>query len=99
MHTMKKSWIPNPVRREVSVRDKGVCQHCNKRATSIRLDRFKIPKFLDENGKPYELDHIIPERSGGLHTPNNLVLSCQNCNRSKAIKNHNEAERLISEWS
>lgn len=30
-----------------------------------------------------EIDHVIPESRGGSSLPENLVLSCQRCNRSR----------------
>lgn len=31
-----------------------------------------------------ELDHVIPEHAGGPSDPDNIVLACQPCNRSKS---------------
>lgn len=36
--------------------------------------------------KRYEIDHRIPLAKGGSNWPNNLVLSCRHCNRSKHDK-------------
>lgn len=46
------------------------------------------------NGRPsfwvtfpgLELDHVVPESLGGTSDPENLVLACQRCNRSKGAK-------------
>jgi hypothetical protein len=32
---------------------------------------------------PLEFDHVIPEIAGGPTSPENLVLACRRCNRSK----------------
>jgi len=32
-----------------------------------------------------ELDHVIPEFMGGTNAPDNIVLACRMCNRSKGI--------------
>lgn len=37
------------------------------------------------------LDHIIPKAQGGLDTPSNLVLACEQCNQTKA-------NRSMVEW-
>lgn len=38
------------------------------------------------NPAPFEWDHVIPEFLGGPTTPDNLVIACRRCNRSKGIK-------------
>ncbi len=48
-------------------RDKGHCQYCN----------VDVPKYRAT------VDHIIPKSRGGLSTWNNLVLCCQDCNKTK----------------
>ena len=40
----------------------------------------------------FEVDHLIPLDRGGSNWPNNLVCSCQKCNRSKSNK-------LTQEWN
>jgi len=32
---------------------------------------------------PFQIDHIIAEKHGGLSTPENLALSCERCNSHK----------------
>jgi len=76
-------WIPNPIKREVSIRDKGICTYCGKKATSATLDRWKIPKYKDEKGIPFELDHKIPLSKKGETSVENIVLSCRSCNRRR----------------
>lgn len=36
--------------------------------------------------KTRSLDHYIPRSKGGLTTPNNIVVSCKNCNLAKGDK-------------
>lgn len=33
-----------------------------------------------------EIDHVVPESKGGTGHPDNLVLACRRCNRSKGTK-------------
>lgn len=44
-------------------------------------------KPVDEN---YHLDHLIPLSRGGLHTINNVVISCPKCNVTKNNKTPDE---------
>lgn len=43
-------------------------------------------------GDNYHVDHVIPLARGGSNSPENLVISCPNCNQSKGAK-------LPSEWA
>jgi 5-methylcytosine-specific restriction endonuclease McrA len=43
-------------------------------------------------GDKYEVDHRVPLSRGGSNAPENLVIACQFCNRSKGAK-------LVHEWS
>ena len=55
-------------------RDKGICQICGKQ---INFD-------CDYNSKDYpSIDHIKPLSRGGLHTWDNVQLSCRGCNIHK----------------
>ncbi|MFC0280542.1 HNH endonuclease [Falsigemmobacter intermedius] len=36
------------------------------------------------------IDHIIPERDGGSHEPDNLLTACKSCNCSKGTKPYDE---------
>lgn len=33
--------------------------------------------------RPFHIDHIVPEKHGGLTTPGNLALACNSCNLRK----------------
>jgi len=50
-----------------------VCQYCNKSG-----DAGKGP-----DGKPWEIDRIVPGKLGGLYVSANVTLSCGPCNREK----------------
>jgi 5-methylcytosine-specific restriction endonuclease McrA len=51
----------------------------------------RIHWHIHASGKPsawvsftdLEMDHVTPESRGGSHEPDNLVLACRRCNRSK----------------
>lgn len=47
--------------------------------------------YCGQNSGPFELDHVIPVSKGGSNKDENLVLSCQHCNRSKGAT-------LVGEW-
>lgn len=90
-------WIPNMVRRLVNIKSDGKCSHCGREANSVKQDRWGILHFKDENGIPFELDHLIPRRSGGSSDTANLVLSCRKCNRTKKriMLDHEEDTKKI----
>lgn len=61
----------------------SACEYC---ATAIKVDWSdeKRVRFLDEDGRATpELDHVQPVSQGGQNDPDNLVLACLPCNRSK----------------
>ena len=64
------AYIPVELRRQVADRAKGYCAYC--RSAEHLMD------------VTFEVDHIIPEASGGRTVLENLCLSCPVCNRSKA---------------
>ena len=43
----------------------------------------------------YEVDHYHPMAKGGLNSPDNLVMACPSCNRSKGDKDPHEFMSLI----
>jgi len=63
------SYIPENLRREVTVRAEGYCEYCRLH------ERFTVKK--------HEVDHIRAEKHGGMTTSENLCLSCFECNRHK----------------
>jgi 5-methylcytosine-specific restriction endonuclease McrA len=60
------------------------------RAYVINRDE-KCCRYCGSNTGPFEIDHVFPWSRGGSDTPENLVVACQTCNRSKGSK-------LLSEW-
>lgn len=97
----KNTWIPNQIRRDVAIRDRGVCHWCEKKALTVKLDQWGIPRFYDENKIAYEHDHLIPEEKGGKTKLKNVVLSCRKCNRTRKRlpdDKTNEIKELIDEW-
>ena len=66
---MRKKRIPKHLREQVRAGSPPHCAYCHspERLMGLRL----------------ETDHIIPEASGGLTTPDNLCLICRRCNSYK----------------
>lgn len=94
-------WIPAAVRNEVAKRDRGVCQHCGKKATKAEVNKRGILTFFDENGRSFHLDHKKSVANGGEHTAKNIVLSCENCNlsqRKRKLSNDNEIKSILEEF-
>lgn len=63
-------YIPVELRRQVADRAKGYCAYCRSAEHLM--------------GVTFEVDHIIPDASGGRTVLENLCLSCPVCNRAKA---------------
>jgi hypothetical protein len=68
--------ISAEVRRWVTERDEYTCSYCNRQGQ----------QDTDPHGKPWHIDHVIPVKRGGRTVPQNLTLSCSDCNLSKATK-------------
>lgn len=66
---MSQSYIPRALRQEVIERAQNRCEYCQA-PLGIGTDLFAI-------------EHILPERFGGLTTLLNLALSCSSCNTFK----------------
>lgn len=64
------AYIPVELRRQVAESAKGYCAYCRSAEHLM--------------GITFEVDHIIPEASGGRTVLENLCLSCPVCNRAKA---------------
>ncbi|NJM08007.1 HNH endonuclease [Candidatus Gracilibacteria bacterium] len=63
------SYVPAALRRLVLARAQGQCEYC----------RFpQLAAFL-----PFEVEHIISEKHGGLTEETNLALACPYCNDHK----------------
>ena len=57
-------------RRNIWLRDEGLCQYCNK---SVNIHMFTI-------------DHVHPKAAGGKTAWDNVVVSCYECNQKKGEK-------------
>jgi hypothetical protein len=66
---------PKFSRRNIFLRDKGVCQYCGKKFETQQLN----------------IDHVIPKSKGGQSTWTNIVLSCVKCNDKKRDRTPDEA--------
>ena len=88
--------------REYRKTEKGKIVHknsINKRRAKIRVGRVRTEdlQLLIKNSKTcywcntklnndYHIDHYIPLSKGGIHTIDNIVISCPDCNLEKNIK-------------
>lgn len=79
----RSNYVPQGVRNEVAKRDRGVCQHCKKKAARAALSPRGALQFFDENDQVFHLDHLTPISKGGKHTVDNLVLACVECNQGR----------------
>ncbi len=77
----KDNPVPLPVRLVVIERDKCLCQHCGKQGARTTPTSSVVINPTDNS--PFEFDHIIPRARGGTDDPENIVLSCRACNRSR----------------
>lgn len=66
---MSVTYIPVALRRLVEERAGYKCEYC--------LLPAQIAFF------PHEIDHVIPEKHGGMTEETNLALTCWRCNRHK----------------
>lgn len=66
---MSQTYVPVPLRRLVEQRSGHKCEYC------------LLPTAL--TFFPHEIDHVIPEKHGGVTNADNLALTCWRCNRHK----------------
>jgi 5-methylcytosine-specific restriction endonuclease McrA len=66
-------------RRNIFARDRNRCQYCGKRFTTSELS----------------LDHVVPRRSGGKATWENLVCCCLKCNIKKGGRTPEQAHMKL----
>jgi 5-methylcytosine-specific restriction endonuclease McrA len=76
-------------------RDGMICHYCGKRihfakdvrkeirARGVDIDRYGY-KLIDMLAAT--VDHVIPRSKGGTDDLSNLVLACNECNRTKGAK-------------
>ncbi len=88
------------------LREDARCWSANRRARSRSTDGKYTTKDVkaqlkSQNGKcwwcgkkvkKYDVDHLVPLSRGGTNHPNNIVIACPHCNRSR----HN---KLPHEWT
>lgn len=89
----KKRAIPQATRRAVALAAGGVpgetvaamCAYCGIQGAVHwqRLHCGRPGAWVHFSG--LELDHVHPERLGGSSTPDNIVLACPRCNRSRGF--------------
>lgn len=99
MPLTKKRAIPNATRRAVAEAhgvtrgtDSEVpCHYCGAIGRIHWFDTYTGRGFGWVAVSGLEFDHVIPESRGGLGTPDNVVLACRPCNRSKK-------DRTPDEW-
>jgi 5-methylcytosine-specific restriction endonuclease McrA len=95
----KKRAIPEATRRAVALAAGAApgessvlaCHYCGAAGSSYwpRLSDGRPGAWVHFTG--LELDHVVPERLGGTSLPDNVVLACRPCNRSKK-------DRTLAEW-
>jgi hypothetical protein len=66
---MSDTYIPVALRRLVEQRANHQCEYC---LLPANLSFF-----------PHEIDHVIPEKHGGITEADNLAFTCWRCNRHK----------------
>jgi hypothetical protein len=71
---MSKTYVPLPLRRQVTEDAHRRCGYC---LTSQRII-----------GRPMAVEHIVPESKGGATVRDNLWLACRRCNEFKGNRTH-----------
>lgn len=69
---MSKTYVSNALRSEMESYFQGRCAYCQSPQALMNV--------------LFEVDHILPEKAGGLTIQNNLALSCPLCNGYKGGK-------------
>ena len=70
-----------PSRQAIFARDSHRCQYCGQ--------RFPVSKL--------SLDHVVPRRSGGENTWENMVCACRKCNVKKGGRTPREARMKLAQ--
>ena len=79
-------------RNVISLRDKGMCRICGKRAQYSKWKHgyWHFYEVVYHNSDEYHLcfkiDHIVPLFQGGKADIDNLQLVCMKCNREKGSR-------------
>ena len=61
---------PRPTKKNLWIRDKGLCQYC--------LNKITVSNCT--------IDHVMPKSKGGKHEWKNIVLACSPCNQKKGSR-------------
>jgi len=94
-------WISASVKLEVAKRDKGICRVCGVKAFTASINKRGLLEFKTEDNRTYHYDHIKSVADGGLHTADNLRLTCPNCNLSKLkqrITHDKSIQKILSDF-
>jgi hypothetical protein len=59
----------------------GICPKCGK--SGIPIKKKHHMDYMDENGKLFHVDHIVPVSKGGTRYISNLQVLCPDCNKHK----------------
>lgn len=81
---MSRAYIPQPLRTETETFFQRQCAYCRSPQALMYVT--------------FEVDHIVPEKEGGLTVQDNLALSCPLCNGFKGARTHGhdpETERDV----
>lgn len=71
---MSQTHIPQPLRSEAELHFRGRCAYCRSPQALMNVT--------------FEVDHIVPEKEGGLTVCDNLAFSCPLCNAFKGARMH-----------
>lgn len=73
-NNVKRTYVPEWVKRAILFRDKGRCVFCKRDLTGLYT-------LLDDREKQF--DHIVSIDEGGINDVCNIQLTCQDCNLKK----------------
>jgi CRISPR/Cas system Type II protein with McrA/HNH and RuvC-like nuclease domain len=78
---MKRKSISKKLRFEIFKRDQFTCQYCGSHPPSVIL----------------HIDHIIPVKSNGDNSIDNLITSCSSCNLGKSANSLNDIPQSLKD--
>jgi len=91
IHTISASYPrPSIIRLDRMVRRPRQAVHLTKREI-LRRDEFTC-QYCGQKVAYLTIDHVIPRRLGGMHSWDNLVASCPNCNHRKGGRTLEQAQ-------
>jgi hypothetical protein len=86
---IKRSYIPEWLKKAIFYRDKGRCQLCGKDLTGLISPTYPCS---------IHIDHMIPLSQGGSNDPINFQLTCKQCNTSKGAQLLVKPMKLTPFW-